>query len=92
MAGEVILPRRTFLKSMVAAFATPAIVRVTSLDLIKGVLMEPDGQWVVVPPSLYQQLTDVTRRVFVSRLFVQIHFNRPPFAAIDNDAYLRVLE
>ena len=50
---SLILPRRSFLTGLLAAFAAPAIVRATSLDLVRGqrFVLSPAGE-------LTERLTD----------------------------------
>lgn len=82
MTAQVMQPsRRGFLRLLGGALAAPAIVRVASLMPISA-LAEPfefSGFQTVIPASqlvtkdLYTELTAITPRAFVPRLFVDIY-------------------
>jgi hypothetical protein len=58
------LHRRGFLTGVFSAFAAPAIVRVESIMPVKAM-------------PLYEELTAITRKVFVPRLFIQLYHESP---------------
>ena len=67
----MILSRRKFLRGLGAALAAPVIVRAASLMPIKA----PPIQLAPSPgyASLYEELTDITRKAFVPRVYIQIY-------------------
>lgn len=84
MSDSLILPsRRGFLAGLVSALAAPAIVRAASLMPVKAMSIEDllrmrmeDAYEITrqqIANNLYGELTDITRKAFVPRLFAQTY-------------------
>ena len=67
--------RRSFLTGLASIIAVPAIVRVSSLMPIRGIIMNSVLMTRGVP--VWADLCDVTRQAFVPRLFIQLYETDP---------------
>lgn len=81
MERAVTPSRRSFLIGATASLiAAPAIVRSASLMPVRGIVMGVvQAPYTRYGGGLYEELTAVTRRVFVPRLFVQVYDTNPAF-------------
>ena len=74
--------RRSFITGLISFVAAPAIVRVTSLMPVRGIIMDLAPTDLLMSKSVYEELCDITRRAFVPRLYVQLYDVAPAFLTI----------
>ena len=77
--APMILERRKFLTGLASLIAAPAIVRVSSLMPVRGIIQDIEPT-LLMPADLYAELAAVTRRAFVPRLYVQLYKTNPLLA------------
>lgn len=73
----MISSRRSFLTGLASLIAAPAIVRVTSLMPVRGIIMDSGYVGSIGGVSIYEDLVDITRQAFVPRLYVQLYDKWP---------------
>ena len=78
---------RSFITGLASLIAAPAIVRVSSLMPVRGIVQPliartelPQSTW-----RAYNELIAITRRGFIPRLHVQLYAANPMLVALQED-------
>ena len=89
----MILERRKFLTGLASLIAAPAIVRVSSLMPVRGIVQPliartelPQSTW-----RTYNELIAITRRGFIPRLHILHYAANPMLVALQEDFYSEYL-
>ena len=84
MASVIVSSRRGFLTRLISFVAAPAIVRASSLMPVKALprMLTHEETMALLCQNLYGELSEVTRKAFVPRLFAQIYM-RAPLGGVD---------
>lgn len=75
----IVSSRRGFLTGLISFVAAPAIVRASSLMPVKALPLELTHEETValLRQDLYSELSAVTRKAFIPRLFAQVYKGAP---------------